>query len=157
MLLTPLCLLKLLEFDSTLPLHSRTTFPTAHQYTRLVQRGLSLLYLKTVTQVSLDIYTWCSCLSLHQSICSLSSKFQHKLCFSRKLSLTFLVTYFCLLRGTLEAAPDSLPFKFFKYLNITWPVWLIWLEHCPTNWKVTGSVPGQGTCLGCMFIPSWCT
>ena len=24
---------------------------------------------------------------------------------------------------------------------------------CPTNWKVTGSVLGQGTCLGCGFCP----
>ena len=23
-----------------------------------------------------------------------------------------------------------------------------WIEHWPANWKVTSSVPGQGTCLG---------
>ena len=33
------------------------------------------------------------------------------------------------------------------------PVWLSWLEHRPINWKVTGSVAGQGTCLGCGFGP----
>ena len=26
--------------------------------------------------------------------------------------------------------------------------WLSWLECCPTNQKVEGSIPGQGTCLG---------
>ena len=24
-----------------------------------------------------------------------------------------------------------------------------WIEHWPTNQKVTGSIPSQGTCLGC--------
>ena len=24
-----------------------------------------------------------------------------------------------------------------------------WIECQPVNWKVTGSIPGQGTCLGC--------
>ena len=24
-----------------------------------------------------------------------------------------------------------------------------WIEHQPVNWKVTGSIPSQGTCLGC--------
>ena len=23
----------------------------------------------------------------------------------------------------------------------------------PTKWKVTGSIPGQGTCVGCRFGP----
>ena len=31
-----------------------------------------------------------------------------------------------------------------------------WLEHCPIHQKVTGSILGQGTCLGCKFNPrSW--
>ena len=25
----------------------------------------------------------------------------------------------------------------------------LWVGHCPTNRKVAGSIPGQGTCLGC--------
>ena len=33
----------------------------------------------------------------------------------------------------------------------TWPVWLSWLEHCPVNQKVVGSIPSQSTCLGCRF------
>ena len=32
-------------------------------------------------------------------------------------------------------------------------MWLTWLEHHTVNRKVTGSVPGQGTCLGCRFYP----
>ena len=24
-----------------------------------------------------------------------------------------------------------------------------WIEHQPTNWKITGSIPSQGTCLSC--------
>ena len=28
-----------------------------------------------------------------------------------------------------------------------------WVEHCPTKQKVTGSIPGQGTRLGCGFSP----
>ena len=28
-------------------------------------------------------------------------------------------------------------------------MWLSWLEHCPVNQKVMGSIPGQGTCLCC--------
>ena len=24
-----------------------------------------------------------------------------------------------------------------------------WIEHWPADWKVTGSIPSQGTCLGC--------
>ena len=31
--------------------------------------------------------------------------------------------------------------------------WLSWLEHRPVHQKVTGSIPGQGTCLGCRFTP----
>ena len=38
-----------------------------------------------------------------------------------------------------------------------WPVCLSWLKHCPINWprncKVMGSIPCQGTCLGCRFGP----
>ena len=29
-----------------------------------------------------------------------------------------------------------------------------WVGHCPANQKVTGSIPGQGTCLGCGPGPS---
>ena len=25
---------------------------------------------------------------------------------------------------------------------------------CPANWKVVGSIPSQGTCLGCSLVPS---
>ena len=28
-----------------------------------------------------------------------------------------------------------------------------WAGCHPANHKVTGSIPGQGTCLGCMFCP----
>ena len=31
--------------------------------------------------------------------------------------------------------------------------WLGWLEHRPTHQKVTGSISGQGTYLGCGFDP----
>ena len=31
--------------------------------------------------------------------------------------------------------------------------WLSFLEHCPVHLKVTGSIPGQGTYLGCKFDP----
>ena len=32
-------------------------------------------------------------------------------------------------------------------------VWLIWLECCPICQKVVGSIPSQGTYLGCRFNP----
>ena len=32
-------------------------------------------------------------------------------------------------------------------------MWYSSLEHRPINQKVTGSIPGQGTCLGCGFSP----
>ena len=44
-------------------------------------------------------------------------------------------------------------------------MWLSWLEHDPISWKVSGSTPGQGTCLGVWFgllsgrarqVPNWC-
>ena len=28
-----------------------------------------------------------------------------------------------------------------------------WIEHRPVNQKVTGSIPSQGTCLGCGLVP----
>ena len=31
-----------------------------------------------------------------------------------------------------------------------WLVWLSWLEHCPIHQKVGGSIPSQGTYLGCV-------
>ena len=31
--------------------------------------------------------------------------------------------------------------------------WLCWLERCPVYQKSVGSVPGQGTYLGCRFNP----
>ena len=31
--------------------------------------------------------------------------------------------------------------------------WLSWLEHCPIRQKVVGSIPSQGTYLGCRFDP----
>ena len=43
--------------------------------------------------------------------------------------------------------------KRLKITALLQPVWLRWLEHCPTNQKVTGSMPCQGTCLGYRFSP----
>ena len=37
---------------------------------------------------------------------------------------------------------------------VPWLVWLSWLECRPINRKVTSSIPGQGTCLGCGSVPS---
>ena len=37
--------------------------------------------------------------------------------------------------------------------NKPWPVWLSWLEPCPVDQNVAGSIPGQGTHLGCGFDP----
>ena len=34
-----------------------------------------------------------------------------------------------------------------------WQVWLSWLEHHSVNCNVAGSIPGQGTYLGCGFGP----
>ena len=31
--------------------------------------------------------------------------------------------------------------------------WLSWLEHCPRHHEVVGSIPNQGTYLGCVFGP----
>ena len=31
--------------------------------------------------------------------------------------------------------------------------WLYWLERRPVHQKVVGSIPGQGTYLGCKFDP----
>ena len=31
--------------------------------------------------------------------------------------------------------------------------WLSWLEHCPIHQKVAGSIPSQGTFLGCRSDP----
>ena len=33
--------------------------------------------------------------------------------------------------------------------------WLSQLRHHPVHQKVVGSIPGQGTCLGCGFDPCW--
>ena len=30
-----------------------------------------------------------------------------------------------------------------------------WIEHGPANQRVTGSIPSQGTCLGCRPSPQW--
>ena len=30
-----------------------------------------------------------------------------------------------------------------------------WIEYWPVNQKITGLVPGQGTCLGCRPGPHW--
>ena len=30
-----------------------------------------------------------------------------------------------------------------------------WIEHQPENQRVTGSIPSQGTCLGCGPGPQW--
>ena len=32
-----------------------------------------------------------------------------------------------------------------------------WIEHWPANQKVAGSIPSQGTCLGCGPGPQWGT
>ena len=42
---------------------------------------------------------------------------------------------------------------FLNFLLIAQPVWLSWLEHCPIHWMVVGSIPVQGTYLGCRFDP----
>ena len=39
--------------------------------------------------------------------------------------------------------------RILKAAREPWLVWLTWLEHCPLNQRVMGSVPSQGTCLGC--------
>ena len=40
-----------------------------------------------------------------------------------------------------------------------WPLALAgvaqWIEHQPVNQRVTGSIPSQGTCLGCGPGPRW--
>ena len=36
---------------------------------------------------------------------------------------------------------------------LPWPMWLSWLDCHPVNRKFAGSIPGQGTCLGCGFVP----
>ena len=36
-------------------------------------------------------------------------------------------------------------------ISTPWPVWAIWLEHCPIHQKVGGSIPGQGTYWGYRF------
>ena len=30
-----------------------------------------------------------------------------------------------------------------------------WIASWPAKWKATGSIPSQGTCLGCRLVPSW--
>ena len=30
-----------------------------------------------------------------------------------------------------------------------------WIEHCPANQRVAGSIPSQGTCLGCIHGPQY--
>ena len=37
---------------------------------------------------------------------------------------------------------------------LPWPAWLMVVRHHPAKQKVTDSIPGQGTCLGCGF-GSW--
>ena len=41
----------------------------------------------------------------------------------------------------------------FKKLPRAWPVCLSWWEHHPIHQKVGGTIPGQGTHLGCEFNP----
>ena len=36
---------------------------------------------------------------------------------------------------------------------VPWPVWLHWLEDHLIHQNVGGSIPGQGTYLGCRFYP----
>ena len=40
-----------------------------------------------------------------------------------------------------------------KIGDAPWPLWLSWLECCPMQQKVVGSIPGEGTYLGCGFDP----
>ena len=45
-----------------------------------------------------------------------------------------------------------LVYNFFLKLTLPpWPLWLSWIEHHPINCKAAGSIPGQGTYLGCRF------
>ena len=37
--------------------------------------------------------------------------------------------------------------------NQPWLVWLVWVECCPVNQKVAGSIPSKDTCLGCGSAP----
>ena len=30
-----------------------------------------------------------------------------------------------------------------------------WIEHQPEKLRVSGSIPSQGTCLGCRLVPGW--
>ena len=63
-------------------------------------------------------------------------------------SLLMILLACCL--SSTPFLPLSLILLFLKkivYWLEPWPMWLNWLEHCPVNWKVTGSIPSQGTCL----------
>ena len=37
------------------------------------------------------------------------------------------------------------------------PGWWLWVEHQPADQSVAGSIPSQGTCLGCGLGPWWGT
>ena len=39
--------------------------------------------------------------------------------------------------------------KYFKIYNVALATVAQWTERQPVNWRVHGSIPGQGTCLGC--------
>ena len=56
--------------------------------------------------------------------------------------------------------PTLCPLLFLKFtlgqgkeMTSTWPVWLSLFGSCSTELMVTGSIHGQGTCLGCGLSP----
>ena len=59
--------------------------------------------------------------------------------------ISFATRYFC--------ETVFLTLVIIKTNNQSWPVWLSWLERCPVNQTVDGSIPSQDTCLSCGFIP----
>ena len=50
---------------------------------------------------------------------------------------------------------NAIPIKIPIIYQVVKKVWLAlaavaqWIEHWPANQRVTGSIPSQGTCLGC--------
>ena len=50
---------------------------------------------------------------------------------------------------------NELQFNAKEQINQAPARWLSWLEHCPIDQKSAGSIPDQGTYLGCSFAPWW--
>ena len=67
---------------------------------------------------------------------------------------TYIHVSHLLLNSTTRG--DVTLYKNSIYKAWPWLGWLSWLHCCPINWKVTGSIPSQGTCLGCGFtLVNW--